>query len=44
MHWINFLNKKEVIFQPRAQCYNALSSKDMMSIDGYGDEGERPRL
>jgi hypothetical protein len=32
-----FFNKNKNIFQPRAQYCNALSSKEMMFIDGYGD-------
>jgi len=41
--WIIFLNKNKSIFQPRVQCCNALSSKEMMTIDSYNDEEERGR-
>jgi len=39
--WIIFLNKS--FFQPWLQCCDALSSKDMMEIDLYGDGEERGR-
>jgi len=37
--WIHFFNKKSSIFLPKAHC-NTLSSKEMMTIDGYGDREE----
>jgi hypothetical protein len=37
----NFFNKKRSIFQPQAQCCYALSNKEMMVIDGYGDGEEK---
>ena len=39
--WINFFNKNKIIFQPRVQCCNALSIKEMTVIDDYGDGEER---
>ena len=41
--WIIFFNENKSIFQSRAQCCNALSNKEMMTIDCYGDEEERGR-
>jgi len=36
-----FFNKNRNVFQPRAQCCNALSKKEIMKIDFYGDGKER---
>jgi len=39
----NFFNKNKSIFQPQAQCFNALSRIEIISIDDYGDGEERGR-
>jgi hypothetical protein len=39
----NFFNKNKSIFHLRAQCCNALSNKEMMVIDVYGDREWRGR-
>jgi len=36
-------NKNKSIFQLQAQCYNALSSKEITMNDDYGEEEERGR-
>jgi len=38
-----YFNQNKSIFQPRLQCYNALSSKDMIAMDDYGNDEERGR-
>jgi len=43
LHRILFLNKNKIIFQPQAQCCNALSNKEIMVLDDYGDGEKRSR-